>query len=83
MSANPDVVILDEAASNLDSNSAKRISQLFKSIFKEMICIIISHREWDLDGIGRILVVEQGGVTEAGIRFVPPMSGLRPMEGKL
>ncbi len=80
---NSDVIVLDEAASNLDSDSAKRISQLLKNIFKDKICLIISHREWDLDGIGRILEVEQGSVSEAGIRFVSPTSGLGPMEGNL
>lgn len=40
---NPDVMIFDEATSNLDVATSNLLKQSIRSIFAEKICIIITH----------------------------------------
>lgn len=59
-----DAIILDEATSNLDSESEKRIENLLENEFKQKICIIISHRMWDLNKIDKFFILEEGKIKE-------------------
>lgn len=40
---NPDVMIFDEATSNLDTKTSDLLKELIHSIFSDKICIIITH----------------------------------------
>lgn len=40
---NPDVMIFDEATSNLDVATSNLLKQSIRSIFAKKICIIITH----------------------------------------
>ncbi|MCP2599251.1 ABC transporter ATP-binding protein/permease [Candidatus Aminicenantes bacterium AC-335-B20] len=42
-----DIIIFDEVATHLDSESEKRIQKLINEKFKDKTCIIISHRIWN------------------------------------
>lgn len=43
MVRNPDVIIIDEGITNLDAESQYLIQKALDTVFKEKICIIISH----------------------------------------
>lgn len=58
-----DMIILDEATSNLDSESTKRITTLLKDNFNDKICLIVSHREWDELNIDKIISIENGEIS--------------------
>lgn len=57
-----DVIILDEATSNMDEDSVRRIGSLLKTKFKNKFCLIVSHREWDEPEINKILSISGGGI---------------------
>lgn len=62
----PDILIMDEATSNLDSTTEKSIENLIKENFKEMTMIIIAHRLSTIRSCDKIFVMDQGQITEAG-----------------
>lgn len=43
MVRNPDIIIIDEGIANLDVESQQLVQKALKTVFKEKICIIISH----------------------------------------
>ncbi|WP_243167059.1 peptidase domain-containing ABC transporter [Acetobacterium tundrae] len=63
---NPDILIMDEATSNLDSTTEKSIENLIKENFKEMTMIIIAHRLSTIRSCDKIFVMDQGQIIEAG-----------------
>ncbi len=63
---NPDILILDEATSNLDSQTEKAINDVISHNYKGMTKIIIAHRLSTIRQANKIAVLEQGQITELG-----------------
>lgn len=63
---NPDILILDEATSNLDSITEKAIERTIESYTKDISTIIIAHRLSTIKRCNRIFVMENGRIIEQG-----------------
>jgi ABC-type multidrug transport system fused ATPase/permease subunit len=63
----PEILILDEATSALDSEAEKIIQQSILSIKNRYTIIAIAHRLSTIENADKILVIENGLVTETGI----------------
>jgi ATP-binding cassette, subfamily B, bacterial len=64
--ADPTVFILDEATSNLDSESERLIQKGLASLMRGRTCFVIAHRLSTIRGADRILVLEGGSIVEIG-----------------
>ena len=64
--ADPKIFILDEATSNLDSESERLIQQSLARLLKGRTSFVIAHRLSTIKSADRILVLEDGVVVEAG-----------------
>lgn len=62
----PDILILDEATSNLDSITERAIENTIEEYSKDMTTIIIAHRLSTVRRCDRIYVMEKGKIIEAG-----------------
>ncbi len=62
----PDILILDEATSNLDSITEKAIEDTIEKFSKGMTTIIIAHRLSTIRRCDMIYVLEKGRIIEAG-----------------
>ena len=63
---NPDVVILDEATSSIDTRSEKLIGDAFDKIMENNTSIVIAHRLSTIQKSDIILVLKDGDVIEQG-----------------
>ncbi|CAH1209382.1 Lactococcin-G-processing and transport ATP-binding protein LagD [Paenibacillus auburnensis] len=61
----PDILIMDEATSNLDSTTEKAVSETINA-FENMTTIIIAHRLSTIMRCDRIYVMEHGRIIEHG-----------------
>ena len=61
-----DVVILDEATSNVDTETEGEISLAMERLRQGRTCFVIAHRLATIRGADRILVLDQGGAAEQG-----------------
>ncbi len=64
--ANPRILILDEATSNLDTESERLIQQSLGTLMHARTCLVIAHRLSTIRSASRIVVLEHGQVTEQG-----------------
>ncbi len=64
--ANPKVIILDEATSNLDTESEALIQRSLQELMKDRTTFVIAHRLSTIRQADRILVIEKGQVVESG-----------------
>lgn len=62
----PQLLILDEATSNLDTITEAGIKNTVFQLDRELTCIIIAHRLTTVKNCDRILVMEEGRVVESG-----------------
>ncbi len=62
----PPILILDEATSALDSVTEAKIQHAFDMLAKGRTTLIIAHRLSTIRGADRILVVQEGCITEQG-----------------
>lgn len=62
----PDILILDEATSNLDSITERAIEDTIEEYSKGMTTIIIAHRLSTIKRCNMIFVMEKGKIIEAG-----------------
>lgn len=62
----PDILILDEATSNLDAVTEKAIQETIDSYSEQMTTIIIAHRLSTIRRCDRIFVMEKGNIIESG-----------------
>ena len=62
-----DVLILDEATSDLDSNLEKEVQQSIEEMDRDYAIITIAHRLSTVKNADRIYTVEEGIVTETGM----------------
>jgi ABC-type multidrug transport system fused ATPase/permease subunit len=64
--ANPRILILDEATSNLDTESEAYIQESLKTLMKGRTTFVIAHRLSTIRQADQILVIEQGQIVERG-----------------
>lgn len=64
--ANPRILILDEATSNLDTESESFIQESLRSLMKGRTTFVIAHRLSTIRQADQILVVEGGNIAERG-----------------
>ncbi len=64
--ANPRILILDEATSSVDGESEQLIHQALQRLMKGRTTLIIAHRLSTVRDADRILVLEEGRITEEG-----------------
>lgn len=62
----PDVLIMDEATSNLDTITEKSIKEMLEQFSETMTCIIIAHRMNTIKKCDYIYVMDKGSVIEQG-----------------
>ena len=66
MLLNPELVILDEATSNIDTRSEMLITEAFDQMMKEKTSIVIAHRLSTIEKADIIIVMRDGGIVETG-----------------
>lgn len=64
--SNPDIIIFDEATSQLDSESEKKIQDAFWKAAKDKTTLIIAHRLSTIIRADRIVVMKNGRIVEVG-----------------
>lgn len=63
---NPQILIMDEATSSLDSNTELLIQEGLEKILKQKTVISIAHRISTLKNVDKIIVFEDGKIVEEG-----------------
>jgi len=64
--ADPKVIILDEATSNLDTESESYIQKSLNILMKDRTTFVIAHRLSTIQQANQILVIENGNIVERG-----------------
>jgi ABC-type multidrug transport system fused ATPase/permease subunit len=64
--ADPRILILDEATSNVDTNTERIMQQALRKLTKGRTCLTIAHRLSTVTGADRIIVLEHGRIVEEG-----------------
>lgn len=64
--ANPPILILDEATSNVDTNTERIMQQSLHRLAQGRTCLIIAHRLSTVTDADRIVTLEQGRIAEIG-----------------
>jgi len=64
--ANPRVLVLDEATSNLDSESEALVQEALSRLMKGRTTLVIAHRLSTVRDANRIVVLDQGRIAEIG-----------------
>lgn len=62
----PDILILDEATSNLDAITERALDKTISEFSKEMTTIFIAHRLSTIKNCDKIFVLEKGKIIESG-----------------
>ena len=63
---NPDLLILDEATSNVDTRTEAKIQDSMKTLMKGRTSIVIAHRLQTIKAADKILVIHNGALIESG-----------------
>ncbi len=63
---NPDIIIFDEATNSLDANNEKAIVENLRNFFEGKTVIIVAHRLSTVRNADKIVVLDNGRVTETG-----------------
>lgn len=66
MVANPSILILDEATSNIDTVTEMKIQEALERLMKGRTCFVIAHRPNTVQNADRILVLNEGKIIEQG-----------------
>lgn len=64
--ANPRILILDEATSNVDTHTERVMQRALRKISQERTTLTIAHRLSTVTGANRIIVLKQGKIVEEG-----------------
>ncbi len=62
----PDILILDEATSSLDSVTEQSVQYAIEEVSKDMTCVVIAHRLSTIRRCDKICVMEHGKIVEYG-----------------
>ncbi|MBM4404317.1 MAG: ABC transporter ATP-binding protein, partial [Candidatus Cloacimonetes bacterium] len=65
----PAIFILDEATSNIDTETEILIQDALQKIMHERTSIIIAHRLSTIQHVDRIIVLHKGEIVEMGTHF--------------
>lgn len=68
--ADPKILILDEATSNLDSESERLIQQSLRDLLRGRTAFVIAHRLSTIRGADKIVVIEDGRIVQVGTHDV-------------
>ena len=63
---NTNMLILDEATSNVDTTTERQVQKAIRSLMKDKTCFVIAHRLSTIQNADHILVVDHGNVVEQG-----------------
>ena len=66
MLTNPDIVLLDEATSNIDTRTERLINESFDEMMRDKTSIVIAHRLSTIRNADIILVLKDGDIIEKG-----------------
>ncbi len=66
MLLNANMLILDEATSNVDTMTEMKIQAAMRNLMKDKTCFVIAHRLSTIKNADTILVVNQGSIVEQG-----------------
>ena len=64
--ANPPILVLDEATSNVDTNAERLMQKSLRRLMEGRTCLIIAHRLSTVTNADRILVMDHGRIVESG-----------------
>ena len=64
--ADPKIIILDEATSNLDTESESYIQKSLRKLMQDRTTFVIAHRLSTIQQADQILVIEDGNIVERG-----------------
>lgn len=63
---NPDILLLDEATANLDSESEVKIQEALETLMEGRTTVVIAHRLFTIKKAGQIIFIDKGQVTGKG-----------------
>lgn len=63
---NPSLLVLDEATSNIDPDTEKKIKKAMQTLLKGRTALIVAHRFSTIQNLDKILVLRHGKVIEQG-----------------
>ncbi|MBL7572657.1 ABC transporter ATP-binding protein [Staphylococcus saccharolyticus] len=63
---NPDILLLDEATANLDSESELKIQEALETLMEGRTTVVIAHRLSTIKKAGQIVFIDKGHVTGKG-----------------
>ena len=66
IAANPRILVLDEATSNVDTYSDIMIQQALKKVLKDRTAFVIAHRLSTIRNVDNIFVINDGSIIESG-----------------
>jgi ATP-binding cassette, subfamily B, multidrug efflux pump len=66
LARDPQILVLDEATSNVDSETEARLQAALEIVSRERTAIIVAHRLSTVRRVDRIVVLQQGRVVEEG-----------------
>ncbi|HEY5644829.1 MAG TPA: ATP-binding cassette domain-containing protein, partial [Pseudomonadales bacterium] len=68
--ADPQILVMDEATSSVDTETEQRIQQGMVNLLRGRIAFVIAHRLSTIRNADRILVIEDGRISESGTHQV-------------